>query len=76
MNIKIGKVFYDTETSTIVKKNTFSYYGDPAGYEETVYVTDRGNYYLYTNGGLTSPYKKEKIKPLSKANAKIQLEKM
>ena len=76
MQIKIGKVFYDTSASTIVKKNTFSYYGDPAGYEETLYITNRGNYFLYTYGGLTSPYKKEKIKPLSKQNAKIQLEKM
>jgi hypothetical protein len=76
MLIKIGKVTYDTNKSQIVKKNTFSYYGDPAGYEETLYVTERGNYYLYTYGGITSPYKKEKIKPLSKVNAKIQLEKM
>ncbi len=67
---KIGKVTYDTNASSIVKKNTFSYFGDPNGYEETLYVTEKGNYFLYTNGGNSSPYVKEKIKPLSKENAK------
>ena len=69
MQIKIGKVFYDRNKSTIVNKKTFGNYGDDFGYEETLYVTNKGNYYLYTNGGITSPYKKEKIKPLSKINA-------
>ena len=34
----ICKKEYDTETATLVKKYTYSYYGDPAGYEETLYV--------------------------------------
>ena len=60
---------YNTELSTIVKKVTHSYYGDPAGYEETLYVTEGGKYFLYTNGGAESPYTKEDIKRMSAAKA-------
>ncbi len=66
---KIGKVTYDTEASEIVKKNVFGVYGDPAGYEETIYVTAKGNYFLYTNGGKDSKYPEEKIKALTKEKA-------
>lgn len=59
-----GKV-YDTTSSEIVKKNTFSYYGDPMGYEETLYVTADGYYFLYTNGGADSKYTTEQIKRVS-----------
>ena len=38
---------YDTAASTIVKKVTNGYYGDPCGYEETLYVTADGKYFLY-----------------------------
>ena len=70
----ICKVEYDTETSSIVKKNTFGAYGDPAGYEETLYVTEGGKYFLYTNGGAESKYAEEGIKRLSKAAADKWLE--
>lgn len=60
---------YDTELSTIVKKNTVGEFGDPAGYEETLYQTEGGLYFLYTNGGPESAYAKEDIKRMSKANA-------
>lgn len=70
---KIGKVTYDTSTATVVKKNTFGIFGDPKGYEETLYVTENGNYFLYTNGGSESKYTQEKIKPVSKTNAKNYL---
>ncbi len=52
---------YDTETATLVKKVTVGYYGDPAGYEESLYVTDAGKEFLYTNGGAESKYPEEKI---------------
>ena len=65
----ICKKEYDTEKSEIVKKCTFGYFGSPDGYEETLYVTESGNYFLYTNGGESSPYKKEDIKRLSRAAA-------
>ena len=65
----ICKVEYDTEKSTIVKKNTFGVWGDPSGYEETLYVTEGGKYFLYTNGGAESKHTEEGIKRLSKAAA-------
>ena len=60
-----GKL-YDTETSTVVKKVTSGCFGDPCGYEETVYVTEGGNYFLYTNGGEESIYPEENIVRLAK----------
>lgn len=56
---------YDTAASTVVKKVTNGYFGDPAGYEETLYVTEGGKYFLYTNGGEESKYPTENIKRMS-----------
>ena len=63
----ICKVEYDTELSTVVKKKTFGSYGDPAGYEETLYVTEGGKFFLYTNGGAESKYAEENITRMSAA---------
>lgn len=60
---------YNTATSTVVKKVTNGYFGDPAGYEETLYVTADGKYFLYTNGGAESKYAVEGIKRMSKKTA-------
>jgi hypothetical protein len=65
----ICKKVYDTAASTVVKKVTSGFYGDPAGYEETLYVTPDGFYFLYTNGGSESKYTSEEIKRMSKAAA-------
>ena len=65
----ICKVEYDTEASKIVEKRTFGNFGDTDGYEETLYVTDSGKYFLYTNGGVESIYPEENIKRLSAAKA-------
>ncbi len=70
----ICKVTYNTEVDTLVKKVTVGYYGDPAGYEEILFVTEKGNYYLYGNGGAESVYPAESIKRMSKANAEAWLE--
>jgi len=66
----ICKVEYDTENATIVEKRTFGDFGDPAGYEETLYMTPNGKFFLYVNGGAESIYPEENIKRLSadKAN--------
>ena len=64
---------YDTTTSTVVKKYTEGYYGDPAGFEETLFVTEGGKYFLYTNGGAESKYATEKITRMSKATAESWL---
>ncbi len=65
----ICKREYDTETATLVKKVTVGQLGDPTGYEETLYQTPGGLYFLYVNGGEESPYKAENIKSVSKAKA-------
>ncbi len=62
-------VEYDTAASTVVKKVTNGYFGDPTGYEETLYVTTDGKYFLYTNGGEESKYPTEGIKRMSKKSA-------
>ena len=46
---------YDTAEMAIVKKIAHGNFGDPAGYEETLYVAENGTYFLYTNGGEQSP---------------------
>ena len=63
-----GKV-YDTESSVIVKKDTYGYFGDPTGYEETLYVTASGKYFLYVNGGAESIHPEENITRMSAAKA-------
>ena len=65
----ICKVEYDTETAEVVEKRTFGKFGDPEGYEETLYVTPDGKYFLYTNGGETSIYPEENIKRMSAVKA-------
>lgn len=66
MKKTICKVEYDTETATLVKKFTFGNFGDADGYEESLYVTEKGNYFIYVNGGSESPYPTEDIKRLAK----------
>ncbi len=65
----ICKVEYDTENAELVLKKTFGSFGDAAGYEESLYKTEGGKFFLYVNGGAESPYKKEDIKRMSAAKA-------
>ena len=60
---------YDTDTATLVKKYTEGSFGQSEGFEESLYMTDGGKYFLYTNGGTDSPYANEGIKRMSKAVA-------
>ncbi|MDD4291506.1 MAG: hypothetical protein PHX51_04660 [Clostridia bacterium] len=66
MKKTICKKEYDTETATLLRKNTFGEYGDPQGYEESVYQTPDGLYFLYCYGGRQSKYKEEIIKRIAK----------
>ena len=70
----ICKKEYDTETAEIIKKVTFGYYGCADGWEETLYKTPTGFYFLYTNGGAESKYTKEKITRMSKVRAAAWVE--
>ena len=70
----ICKKEYDTELAEIVEKRTFGTYGSSDGYEETLYKTENGSFFLYVNGGVDSKYPKEDIKRLSAKAAEAWLE--
>ena len=70
MKKMICKKVYDTETAELIKKQTVGQFGDPAGYEESLYKTADGYYFLYVNGGADSKYAKEDIKRVSADKAK------
>jgi len=70
----ICKVEYDTETAELIKKVTVGSFGDPAGYEEIMFKTEGGKFFLYTCGGEESPYTKEDIKRVSAEKAKEWIE--
>lgn len=63
----ICKVEYDTETAEIVAKYTNGEIGDTAGYEETLYKTADGKYFIYANGGVDSIHSEESIKRIAPA---------
>lgn len=65
----ICKVEYDTDTAELIAKNAVGQFGDPAGYEESLYMTPGGKYFLYTNGGAESKYPTENIARMSAAKA-------
>lgn len=69
MQKTIRKRVYDTETAERLSVFNVSYFGDPAGYSETLYRTPDGHYFLHGAGGEESPYKTEQIKSLSAASA-------
>ena len=66
----ICKVEYNTETAEVVASYTSGEFGDATGYEEVLYVTPDGKYFLYTNGGEESIYPKESITRMSAEKAK------
>ena len=66
----ICKVEYDTEASTLVAKYTEGNFGDPAGYEESLYQTPSGLYFLYFCGGEASGHAGEDIERLAKTKVK------
>ncbi|MCQ2413471.1 MAG: hypothetical protein MJ082_01570 [Clostridia bacterium] len=69
-----GKI-YDTERSNLIKKVTSGTFGDPAGFEETLYQTEAGNYFLFVNGGVCSQYTEPDIKRMSRAVAESWMNK-
>ena len=69
MKKTICNVVYDTEASELIQKKVFGEFGDPRGYEETLYKTEGGKLFLYANGGSESPYTEASIKRMSPAKA-------
>ncbi len=70
----ICKKEYDTETATLIKKCAIGSYGDPTGYEESLYQTPSGLYFLYVCGGADSPYPEEDILRLAKTKVNDWIE--
>ena len=66
----ICKKEYDTETATLIQKFTSGELGDPAGYEEVLFQTPEGLYFVYGAGGETSKYPTEDIQRLAKTKVK------
>lgn len=65
------KHVYDTKTAEAIGHRAYSYYGDPAGYEETLYKTKGGLFFIWGLGGADSPYGQgEDIRPVSEREAK------
>ena len=69
-----GRKQYDTESATLIKRFTYSHYGDPAGYEEVLYQTPDGFFFVYVRGGSESIYPKENILRLAKSKVDEWLE--
>lgn len=69
MKKTICKVEYDTDTAELVKKHTYGNFGDADGYEESLYVTENGKFFLYVNGGEESIHPTENITRLSAQKA-------
>ena len=68
------KRIFDTTKAEVQGTRAFSYYGDPAGYEEKLYKTKGGLYFVWGLGGADSPYSEgEDIRPLTEKEAKAWL---
>lgn len=65
----ICKVVYDTDNAKLISKFVSGEFGDPAGYEESLYQTSDGKFFLYVNGGTQSVYPDENIKRMSASKA-------
>ena len=70
MQKTICKKLYDTETATLIKAYSFGYLGDPNGYEEDLYQTPEGLYFLHVGGGEASIYPTEDILRMAKTKVK------
>lgn len=64
---------FDTDASTVVSHASHGAYGDPAGYEETLYRSPSRRYFIHGVGGVDSPYPVERIVPTTKSNGLKQV---
>ena len=66
---------YDTEKAEALGSRSYGYYGDPAGYEETLYKTKGGLFFFWGIGGEESPYNNgADVRPVSEDEANAWLE--
>lgn len=66
----INKRVYDTKTSQLLGHNVNGTWGDPEGYEEFLYKTTKGGYFIHGIGGTESKYPEEKIVVITEDEAK------
>lgn len=69
MKSTTSKKAFDTQSSELLKKITAGSYGDPTGYEETLFLSPDGTYFVYANGGEKSLHPKESFTKITKARA-------
>ncbi len=69
MKAVIKRKTYNTETAEKQGEIFVSVFGDPAGYEESLFKTKKGDFFLYGKGGSQSKYKEETVTPLTKEQA-------
>ncbi len=69
MKKTIARKVYNTDTATEIKRNTYGFFGDPTGYEEILYKTPRGAYFVYGVGGAESKYAESDIFALTEEEA-------
>lgn len=65
----IKKKTYNTETANIIDRKTSGEWGDADGYEEILYATKKGEYFIYAVGGAESKYPQENIIAVTKKEA-------
>lgn len=61
----INKVTYNTDTAELLNSKAFGSFGEENGYEEKLYLTKKGAYFLHCIGGRDSKYAEEEIIPLT-----------
>lgn len=59
----------DTQTATYVDGRSYLQYGNPSGYEERLYRTARGQYFVWGQGGPSSPYPEPALRPVTDKQA-------
>lgn len=69
MRKKIGRKIYDTDKSEFVGRNAEGLYGDPTGFEESMYKKAKGDFFLLVSGGPESQYPEEDVIPLTLEDA-------
>ena len=69
MKKTIKRRIYDTDTSKQLAFKYIGSFGETQGYEERLYITKRGLYFVFGAGGPDSPYPEPTIREITKEQA-------
>ena len=69
MKETINKVVYDTDEAVELGFKYCEWFGAPEGYEERLFITNDGQYFIYGAGGPESKYAEPVIELLSDEQA-------